>query len=479
MNLWEWEDLEESLEELLLSLEYSEIIPEKISSFSLKRNEEQRIVLTTQSVAGRKPEEVILGRVYKNESKVSLKSPYGEGVLRGVSHLRTETDYLDHSSTPTKTTYEIQSIEFKHKTERITTHTIDYIANLPDHFIWPNGYTDEVTHTKTRSYMGAPSVELRTTKSKKNLVRDSLRLRIGEIEIVIGRSKTGRDGVERPGYILYTGQTDVTYRRRIQDCLSFAFGTPLVHFGHSSHCKDGYITELASISPNTVNGRAWSIASAPPAPITDGRGSTNILNEDLFQRVAKGLFDNIESYNLDRLPWRLWHADTSPYFMRPAYYGALIEGLQNKYIEDTKNKISSTIIEKGEYRKIRPTLLKLLSKQIVDQKAKELFIEKINSGNTASLKIISQRFYSTLNLTLGDLEISAWNKRNDAAHGNEISEDDQVMFIRETKALKVMLNRIILRITNGSDDYIDYFTYNHPSRPLNEAIPIEKENAND
>ncbi|MGU1062627.1 hypothetical protein ACSEPQ_07130 [Pseudomonas aeruginosa] len=475
MNIWEWEKLEESLEELFLSIENSAILPENISSFSLKRNEEHKLVLTTHSVTGRKPEEIILGRVYKNENKVSLQSPRGEGLLRGVSHLRTETDYLDHSSAATKTTYEIQSIEFKNKTERITTYTIDYIANLPGHFIWPNGYTDEITHTNTRSYMGNPSVDLRTIESKKHHVRDCLRLRIDEIEIVIGRSKTGRNGVERPGYILYTGQTDITYRRKIQDCLSYAFGTPLVHFGHSSHCKDGHITELAAISPNTVNGRAWSIPSTPPAPITDGRGSTNILNEALFQRVVKGLFDNIESYNLDRLPWRLWHADTSPYFMRPAYYGALVEGLQKKYIQDTKNKISSTIIEKCEYRKIRPTLLKLLNKQGLDQKSKDLLLDKINSGNTAPQKIIAQKFYSKLNLTMGDLEISAWNKRNDAAHGNEISEDDQIKFIRETKALKVMLNRIILRITNGSDDYIDYFTYNHPSRPLNEAIPIEKE----
>lgn len=473
MSLWNWDPFEETLSKLFLTLEQSELLPDEINEFTLKRVRDHKLILTTKSPATCRvlQEEIPLGKIYKNEAYVTLKSPFGTGRLSGVYRSHSETNFLGSIKDSTTNLYELQSIEFLYQTKRSTTHTIDYVANIPSHYIWPSFFDEEIASTSSRTFLGDQPIIFQIQNKRKHASRKCLRLTINECDIVLGSIEQGSIEAERPGYILYAGSPDEITRRRIRDCLSFAFGAPLIHFGHACYCGEGNLTELVAITPQTVNGRAWDIAGTPPAPITELDGRSNLLSVKLIERVAQSLFEHMSKYNLEILPWRLWYAETAPYFMRPAYYGALIEGIQKSYINDSKNKICHSIIEKSKYKAARKLLERYLNKLKIDETSRRLFLEKLNNGNAAPQKIIAQRFYSNLNLALGNLEISAWNNRNDAAHGNEILEDKKITFIRETKILRVMLNRIVLCITNGSDTYFDYFTYSHPIRQLGDAIP--------
>ncbi len=475
MSLWSWDPFEATLPKLFITLGQSEHLPEDINEFNLMRERDHKLTLTTKSPAGfkRPQEESMPGKVYKNENYVTLKSPCGTGKLNGISHSYSETNLLGATKDSVTDSYEIQSFEFFYKAERSIAHTIDYVANIPNNYIWPSFFDEEVVDEKSRTFPGDPPIRFQVKSKRSGSSRKCLRFKLNEYDIVFGINEQGDIEAERPGYILYTGSPDDITRRRIRDCLSFAFGLPLIHFGHACYCGEGKLTELVAITPQTVNGRAWDIVGTPPAPITEHGGTTNILSVNLIERVIQGLFVHMSKYNLEVLPWRLWYAETSPYFMRPAYYGALIEGIQKSYTSDKNNKVCRTIINKSNYRVARKCLESYLDGLDIDEPSRLLFIDKLNNGNVAPQKIIAQRFYSSLNLTLGDLEISAWNNRNDAAHGNEIAEEKITTFIRETKVLRVMLNRIVLRITNGSDAYFDYFTCNYPIRQLSDAIPTQ------
>jgi hypothetical protein len=61
-----------------------------------------------------------------------------------------------------------------------------------------------------------------------------------------------------------------------------------------------------------------------------------------------------------------------------------------------------------------------------------------------------------INITLSPEESQAWRRRNDAAHGNEMPPGGERALIQDTKLLKMILHRMVLRITNGSDLYFDY-----------------------
>jgi hypothetical protein len=157
--------------------------------------------------------------------------------------------------------------------------------------------------------------------------------------------------------------------------------------------------------------------------------------------------------------------------MKPAYYGAMIESIQKREIGKLDSKVSHTIIEKREYRQAMKVLSRFLEKQKIPSEAKALFLNKIQNGNMAPQRILADRFYSALGLSLGSQELSAWNRRNDAAHGNEQAPGTEIESFRSTKILRVILGRIVIRLINGSAHYIDYYTLTHPVRNLNEAIP--------
>tara|TARA_R110000868_G_scaffold349834_1_gene611160 strand:- start:2859 stop:3497 length:639 start_codon:yes stop_codon:yes gene_type:complete len=209
----------------------------------------------------------------------------------------------------------------------------------------------------------------------------------------------------------------------------------------------------------------------PPAPITEQDGLTNLMCAELVERVVQGAYKNYDRYHLNVLPWRVWYAESAAYFMKPVYYASLIEGIQKAYIDDEQNNVSHTVVDKLEYKRIRKTLERYLSRLKIDGTAKDLLQNKLNNGNSAPQKVIAERFYSSLGLRLSDLENSAWSKRNDAVHGNPIPSEEKIKYIKHTKVLKVMLNRIVLCITGGSDKYIDYYSIGHPVRLLPEPIP--------
>lgn len=473
MSLWNWDPFNEYLKNTHYGIEPSPLLPNQITSVSLGRRNDHKLILTIESpcLTAQSGKEIALGCVYINDARIELTSLVGSGGLVGVAQISANMDLIGDRNDSASTKYEIGSIEFKNNTSRVCTCVVEYVANLPTHLIWPTGFSQNKASSNARVYQGSPPLEFKSESKGELHSRTSVRIRVGSSDVILGKYEDKETEAKSPGYILYTGAPDDDERRKIRDCLSFALGLPLVYFGHSCFCAEGQLIEFKAVTPHTVSGRAWDIVSMPPAPITEQGGRTNLMCAELVERVVQGVYKYYDRYNLNVLPWRVWYAESAAYFMRPAYYGSLIEGIQKAYIDDEKNGVSHTVVDKSEYKRVRRTLERYLSRLKMNETAKGLFLNKLRSGNSAPQKIIAERFYSSLGLKLSDLENSAWNKRNDAAHGNSILPEETIKYIRHTKALKVMLNRIVLRITGGSDHYIDYYSIGYPVRLLPEPTP--------
>jgi hypothetical protein len=63
-------------------------------------------------------------------------------------------------------------------------------------------------------------------------------------------------------------------------------------------------------------------------------------------------------------------------------------------------------------------------------------------------------------------EDAAWSRRNSAAHGMPIPEGEELSAIRDMKLLRGLFHRMLLRISNAADVYVDYASANHPHRLL-------------
>ncbi|WEH93105.1 hypothetical protein PYR76_15865 [Acinetobacter soli] len=57
-------------------------------------------------------------------------------------------------------------------------------------------------------------------------------------------------------------------------------------------------------------------------------------------------------------------------------------------------------------------------------------------------------------MSLSDNEKTAWQQRNDAAHGNDITDINQAW--KNTLILKELLNRFLLKILTSSNYYVSY-----------------------
>lgn len=477
MDMWAKDPLDDFIQTFLVRLSPSEELPKSIQSFKILRDDNLNILMHVQSGADVHPKikSKPLGLVYILNNRIELNGYIGSGCLNQVAIFNTTLNILEeHQDSATISKYKIGELSYT-ITDNPIDYAVDHIANLPSNYIWPAAANTKEHGSQEICFSGNPPITIsRPLPKKENFSRNSARFDLGEYTVVIGTIKQNQTlNLKNPGFIYYSGNPDKETREKIRACLSFALGLPLIHLGSRFYTQAGGLVGFESNSPETMGGRAWSLVSQPFAPITSNR--TNILDACLLQNVANAFFENYHSMDLKSFMFRLWHAEVSPSHMKAAYYGAMIESIQKTETSKPDSKISHTIIEKSEYRKAIRILSRFLEKQDIQPDSKDLFLKKIQNGNTAPQRILADRFYSTLGLSLGPLESAAWNKRNDAAHGNVETPGAEIENFRSTKILKVVLSRIILKLISGSEHYIDYYTLTHPIRALSEAIPDSTE----
>lgn len=473
MEIWNTDPLKDFVKNFGILLGASEEFPKKANELEIFRDDNFNINIVVRSHANDRPEskKIILGRVYKLDNSVSLSGYVGAGTIRSFSQTNlTSKIFSPIQDAATVTTFSAAEIEYTVSDSKVD-YTIEQVANIPGHFIWPNSSKSHESGEHEINFPGDPPIIIKTKlPSAKSFTSSCARFTFDSHIVIISIAESPDiPKSKRPGYIYYGGHPDKATREKIRASISFAFGSPLVYFCSKFFTMQGGMVGFEAVSPSTIGGRAWDVVSQPFAPITSN--GSDLLDSSLLQKIALGFYQNHETLNLKKFIFRLWYAEVSPPYMKPAYYGAMIESIQKREIEKLDSKISHTIIDKSKYRLAIKTLSKFLEKQEIPSEAKMLFLNKIQNGNTAPQRVLSDRFYSVLGLILGELEKSSWDKRNNAAHGKEEADDSVIESIRSTKILRIILGRIIIRLINGSDEYIDYYTFNHPIRNLTDPIP--------
>jgi hypothetical protein len=132
---------------------------------------------------------------------------------------------------------------------------------------------------------------------------------------------------------------------------------------------------------------------------------------------------------------------------------------------------SKVIPDKKIWKEIKEQWIDSLENIVQEEASKELIKNKIGSLNQLPQKLILDRFLETLGIEVTNLEKSAWNHRNLAAHGSiSNSGKDWSKLVRETKLLRLMANRIVISACEASDFYYDYYTAGYPIRHLTHGI---------
>ncbi|AZD50082.1 hypothetical protein C4K20_4685 [Pseudomonas chlororaphis subsp. aurantiaca] len=477
MLFWEWERLESYVENNFFQISDPGKLLSPIRSVRVWRDQNLRIVMETKSaehpMTARKQEHPP-GTVRVNDDAVDFTSP-GGGVARAfgvdIRKSKTHTNH-QYGKHETVQTCSLHHFESNTSYKGAVAYTFDWIANVErGHYFWPDGVqesTQEIS-TRTLGYVTDP-VTFTATSSDESGSRSCLDINVGGFRIILGSSKLATElDNTKPGYILYIGDPDEETRKRIRDSLSFALGFPIIYLGHAKHSEDFKLLSLKAINGYSMDGRAFNVPVMPPAPICTPPGS-NMLDKGKVEKVVNSFFANYSSYSLSSLNWIYWHAVTAPAHMAAAYFGAAIEKIQKKYIDGQGKNFNNLIIPKQKYNALKRNIFAAIKECDLSTEDKKTFEEKINGGNVVSLKVRSQRFFDHIGLDMGSAELTAWQRRNDAAHGNELADGDYISLIRDTKLLKLILHRIVLKITVASVLYIDYYSLNFPEREVTHGV---------
>lgn len=463
-----WEQIDEFIEASGIENFSAGPLHQPIKELRIKRRDDYSLGLTTTCDAGAQSEreEVPAGTVYDNKSSVEFDNKICDVKCIGIG------SNTVNIKDPPGELYERSSFNrliIEPKQKYAIDYTIEFVLTNRSAFIWPDGSIIEKSGSSKLRIGGDKEFEVEKSSSFKNFGRDSILLDIGGMKVALYNtsisSKT--EGPEKL-LIFFEGSIEKNIRNKVRDIVGYLLGQPLIYIGEAEADKTLKISKQVLISPYTVNGAVFNIPSLPPAPLgtksTDG--FSNMLDSALFNECVNSLYNQYDEIKFKHLYWLYWRARCLPFDISIVFYSAAIEALERAFFENNKELRNSGLLPKAEFKKLKNSLLDTLGESNIADKLKDLLKRKIENLNSLPKSILTERFFSTIGITLGKLEQEAWKRRNDSAHGNQVDDEDVIEYIRANKLVKGILDRAVLSIMNTQEFYFDYYSIGHPLRYL-------------
>lgn len=370
---------------------------------------------------------------------------------------------------------QVHSLTARLRNDVAVAYTIDWLGNLNRGvYVWRGTSISkkrETVDTLTLGY-GAEAVELSAHAlpltdmnfSALEMVVAGVRLFLCDCAPEVSK------GVERPGYIFYVGDPTDEFRTKIRQVLSFCLGNYLIYLGSTMLSEMSEIVSFSAMSPPSI-GQVSEIPVLPPAFLSNGNAL--IAEQQIVARVINAVYAHYDEIGFNSFSWAYWHAMCAPVHMAAGHFGAAIEALQSAYMKAHPAKLDKTLItDKAKWTLLKKALLKAVKEAGLETAVSTILTNKIKSNlNQTPQSVLSEKILAEIGITLGQVESAAWKRRNVAAHGCEVGLNSVIPTIMETKLLKIILHRIVLKITGASDRYYDDYTIGHAIRNVTEPVP--------
>ncbi|WP_373959327.1 hypothetical protein [Vibrio gigantis] len=434
-------------------------LPNDLYNIDVVSNDEEGIYLEAlcRSIPSQ-PKNVVPGEITTSEANIVYRDiEEKEVTINGVYITHWQQNFPQHESPFVRVVLKFGSVSQKvHRHEDIYA-TVENIKNITDAFkVWPS--VIKVKKTRTVD-VGSLNFEVNTTSSSECSSRNNICFDVDghTVTLIKSNEKLGN------GYIVFNGYVPSNIADKVRDCISYSLGRKL---------------QLISTKYIDKNGRKHGFIALPELkslekPKLYSTKSPFPLSHQAFTKAINQLYKNYDQYDLQCIFWSYFHALDAPIDKRAVYFGATIEALQKIYLDVNQSKISNKIVtDKPLKRQLLSGFSTIVSSLDIDDESKKLLMDKKGFINQLPQKVVTKMFFEMLGLDIRELEMTAWQRRNDAAHGNKVTDGDFVNLIRENLALHCLFNRLLCSITDASNQYYDYYTYGHPNRHISSCIPI-------
>jgi len=445
-----------------------------IQSFSLRRDENLCLILETElppnatSVAVDHPP----GTVRMSTERVLLRNIGGiDAELIGVIPFSLKSNTVGLTERARHELARVQVARTHDTNGEPAAYIIDWLENLPSSpFIWPAS-SQVVSTTHSRRAIGLDdgitiTRENEGFRSSKNAAKLTVEGRTFYVCALDGDERTE---TIRPGCIVFDGTPDDAFRKKVRTALSFALGLYLVDLGSTHYDGNWRVVSTLARSAYSLGRRAFDMGPEQMAPL--GPRYLNELNHAQLNRAITALFRAYDELDLANLSWAYWHACAATVHIAPAHFGAAIEALQNAYIKSQPCIVAKAWTRPAVWKALRANMATAIDGTEISEQAKAALKAKLAMLNDVDQPSRLKALMAAIGLELGGNEDAAWRRRNKAAHGVPIPEGQELAAIRDMKLLKGLFGRLLLRITNAADEYIDYASPDFEYRSLASAPP--------
>ena len=445
-----------------------------VRSFSIRRDDKLQLILETEA-APNATSAVIdqpRGTVRMTTERALLRSVGGlEGEFCGLVPYSQNRQTIGVTEQPLKELARVHIAKTKNLSAPPAAYVVDWLENLPwSPYTWPAA-SNVVTRTiTTRRISLNDGITIANDTDCSSTSWNSAKVTVdGATFYVCALDREERPGAIRPGCIVYDGASDDEFRKKVRTGLSFAMGVYLVDLGTTHYDAEWNVVSTLARSAYSLRRHAFDIEILQLAPLGD-----RFLNEvgaPQLTRAIQAFVTAFDALDLSNLHWAFWHACAATPHIAPAHFGAAIEGLQTAYTKNNPGKIREGWATRDEWKALKTALSGIIAGAEIAEEAKAAFKDKLPLFNGIDQRQRLKDVMAALNLELGEDEDAAWRRRNKAAHGTPIPQGQEVAAIRDMKLLRGLFQRLLLRITNAADRYIDYASPNHEYRPLRQAPP--------
>jgi hypothetical protein len=478
MNTWQWECFDRYTRSGVLTVTDAGPLLSPIRTFTITRDSELGLLLESVVIGEAQPSSAPVhpnGTVRLTTETVQFA---GNGGLICTAHgvlpfSKTETHSAELVRETTQKS-QLHSLTAQLRNDVPPAYTIDWLGNLKSGmYVWHGASISEKRETVDTFTLGhgAGAIELSARVSPMpslncsglEMVIDGVRLFLCDAAAKVAK------GVERPGYIFYVGAPTDEVRTKIRQVLSFCLGNYLVYLGSTVLSENSEIVSFSAMSPPSI-GRISEIPASPPAFL--GTGNMYLAEPQVVARMANAIYAHYDELRFNSFSWAYWHALCAPVHMAAGHFGAAIEALQSAYMKAHPTKFATTLIPETIWNPLKDALLKSIDEAGLEPAVSAILTNKVTSNlNQTPPSALSENILAEIGITLGKIEAAAWKRRNQAAHGTEIDTDSVIPTIMETKLLKIILHRMVLKITGASDRYYDDYTIGHAIRNVTEPVP--------
>ena len=448
-----------------------------IIDFSLRRDEALDLILETKTAPDAKSTapEYPSGTVRITTECASLENIGGVKVrLTGVIpyRVRTSTNYRTGQDEHVEEA-KIHALEAVVQSGLEARYTIDWLENLPmSPFIWPDFVETKIeTATRRKFGLGDEGITLFSTDSRQSSSGAAAKVVVAGTEVyVCALHRRDNDDLVKPGCIIYVGNPDEEFRKKVRTAISSALSVCLVDLGSAIYSKDWEIVSFKSRSAYSIGRKVLDLVVLPPAPM--GARGQHEIDRVPFTRLVNAAFHHYEALDFGNLSWAYWHALCATPHIASVHFGAAIEMLLRQYAATKPDQFPQGIIgDRAIWKRFSGQVEEAVAELEIPEEEKNALRENIGGLNRVHQRDTMEAILKNIGIALGADESQAWKRRNDAAHGIAMEDGEELDVIRDIKLLKVMFHRMLLRIINGADTYHDYATPGFPVRKLADPVP--------